>query len=280
MKPLILSVLLIFLQAGLPVPRQESQNTNQKTKGENPSTNLNKKPPIPPAVVNPNGPAVAEKEISGTANASKQSELPVRITGVERKVDVKKDWSDYAYIASTFIVALTTLFLGLTAKRQAKSIMNSERAWMVTVGPRMVPVEEKLEIIYFCAIKNVGRTPSRISEIRLGFSKTTNLKELPSSPSYTQITPFNRIVVAPNDCIPVSIGLPFTEEDRRSVEDGKLFLYGVGSVKYLDIFGSKDKHLKETRFCHCSMVIKGKHPFEGLPVRPCIEAPSQYHMAS
>ena len=106
------------------------------------------------------------------------------------------------------------------------------------------------EITYGCLIKNMGKTPARITEISLAIRKVASVPEMDAEPSFeeSETTQFNRIVVTPKDSIPGSIKLrpAPTNVEHAKLEIRALVVYGYGFVKYLDAFNEE----RETRFCH------------------------------
>jgi hypothetical protein len=168
----------------------------------------------------------------------------------------------------------------------AQAIMNSERAWMAGLNTpqKFTSAPEVNEnIVYFCKITNAGRTASRILEVRVAFRKIATLDQIPPEPTYQkgEIFPFNKIVVVPNDYIPMSTALfpPLFDNEYSAIRDRKLFTYGYGYVRYLDIFSKNDEDFRETRFCHYYFIsTPGDVPTEGFTA--CIQAPAKYHEAT
>ena len=84
------------------------------------------------------------------------------------------------------------------------------------------------------------------------------------------------MVVVPKDYFSMSAPLPVTLEEYRHIKDGKLFVYGYGFVKYLEVFSEE---IRETRFCHCYEIADPSRLItEGF--RPCVESPDSYHKAT
>ncbi|HTR46382.1 MAG TPA: hypothetical protein VMM16_03210 [Verrucomicrobiae bacterium] len=174
------------------------------------------------------------------------------------------------------------------ARDNAQAVINSERAWMVGLKVDTKfdkPPKQNENAVYFCKITNAGKTPSRILEVGMTFRRTENLHLVPPDPMTTyqkgEIFPFNKIVVPPNDHIPMYAALfpPLGEGEYSSFRNGKLLLYGYGYVKYLDVFSKDDRDFRETRFCHYYSIPTPNEPLaEGF--RPCIEAPTEYHKAT
>ena len=191
-------------------------------------------------------------------------------------------WLDWLNGTFTAVIALFAVVTGIAVICQVITARRTERAWMVTFRPQMLFDGRTTNAIYKCDITNVGRTPSRIVETGIGLGKAVDLSKLPMVPPYSHRIQFNRIVVAPNDSYPIGIALspPLSDEDWQAIRDGKLFLYACGFVRYLDVFGTRKRHIKETRFCHCSDIRLSLNYANEIPVRPCMEAPSQYHKAT
>jgi len=165
---------------------------------------------------------------------------------------------------------------------QPEIARRTERAWMVSFTPRMPFNEGTFDVDYECEATNVGRTPSRIVEVGIGFAKTARLSNIPQTPIFTEKKQFNKIVLAPNDCFPVSARLSpkLAQEEWQAVREGKLFLYAYGFITYLDVFGKSKRHIRETRFCHRSGPSEPNWPVRELYPCPFIEAPPEYHRAT
>ena len=135
------------------------------------------------------------------------------------------------------------------AKLSAEGLINSERAWMAGFSERkqQFATASSENIGYICYVKNTGKTPSRILEIGIAFRKTDSLGNIPQEPAYREEekTSFNTIVVPPDDSIPISANLspPFTGDDYVSFRDRRLFIYGYGFVRYLDVFDKQRESL-------------------------------------
>jgi hypothetical protein len=163
------------------------------------------------------------------------------------------------------------------AKENSEFLVGSERGWMVTRLPSMN--SDRGKIVYSCFIQNTGKTPCRIVKMGIRISKTDSFAKIPLIPDYGEAKHFNQILVAPIDSIHTEKAeLLLVDNEFQDVFSGKLFLYGYGFVRYLDIFARDERDIRETRFCHCS---QAPEPGEsGLIVRPCIEAPPEYHRAT
>jgi len=304
MRHLILVMWLAVAQTSAPLPRQTANAPAQKADKVKNNTAGNQEPitqVTPPSVELTQKPERNEK--SRDNEASPNAEQTVRIRELP-PVSVRRDWADwFLWGASALLALVGILGIGLAywtltiLKRQtevaedaaeaallnAQAFINSERAWMAgfrTDQKFDVRPPEGQNIAYSCILKNVGQTPSRILEVGLGFSKITSFSQIAPEPVYAERQQFNRMLVVPNDSFTVSVGLipQLISGEYESIRKEKLFVYGYGFVKYLDMFSRDDKNIRETRFCHCYQVAKTGEPFEGF--RPCIEAPDSYHKAT
>ncbi|MGD0099035.1 MAG: hypothetical protein ABSC60_01665 [Acidobacteriota bacterium] len=164
------------------------------------------------------------------------------------------------------------------AKENTEFLINSERGWMVASNPS---IGNRGNLIYSCRVKNIGKTPCKIVEMGAQFRKIDSIKQIPPIPEYGDTMLFNQIVVAPNDSIPTmdaELLPPLLAGEFNAINSGKLFIYRYGFVKYLDIFDKDGNNIREARFCHCLEAFEESD--SGFVIRPCIEAPAEYHRAT
>lgn len=172
------------------------------------------------------------------------------------------------------------------AKKSADAVINGERAWMVGTEPSYV-VETNTgkiqNIFYGCSIKNVGKTPSRIQEVGLTLRKIDSLEKIVPDPTPTyrkeEIRQFSGIMVVPGESLairPVKLSEELSWAENAAIDDHKLFVYGYGFVKYLDVFD----YPRESRFCHYYFVPGPEVPKDERGFGPCIKAPPEYHKAT
>jgi hypothetical protein len=268
MEKLILAVILAVIQATPPPSAsqhvKETSKTQQIQEPEAPKTN-----PAPNPLSTKNVLYSRPSEVSRQGQGNNPAYDP-------------HTWLDRLNGFSTLVIAIFAVLTCIAVAYQVKTARRTDRAWMVTFEPEILFDGATSNVFYRCKITNIGRTPSRIVETGIGFGTATDLSQLPSPPAYTERIQYNRIVVAPDDSISMRIELcpPLSREDAQSIQAGKLFLYAYGFVRYLDVFGSRKRHTKETRFCHCSDTRLSLRYANEYPSRPCIEAPSEYHWAT
>jgi hypothetical protein len=268
MGKVILAIVMI-MQVARPIPStnqhgKETPDAQQTQKQESAKSN-----PAPNAIISKGIIDGLPTEVNRQNQENKPTDDPHK-------------WLDRLNGLFTAIIALFAVVTGIAVIGQFITARRTERAWMVTFEPQMLFDGRTTNAIYRCKITNVGRTPSRILETGIGLGRTTDLSQLPTAPPYSERIQFNRIVVAPNDFLPIGIVLspPLSNEDWQAIRGGKLFLYACGFVRYFDVFGSRKRHIKETRFCHCSDIRLSLSYANEIPVRPCKEAPAEYHKAT
>ncbi len=185
--------------------------------------------------------------------------------------------------APTWIIAGFTCLTFIVFCYQIKIIHDTERAWVlvtdfrkpvhlewITVTPAIFPREE-----FEWTIKNTGRTPARIIDIRLRFHCVSNINQLPPYPDYGDgkcmnlaSIPTDGTMIAQNDEWSIAVffegpnGEPSapTQEQMDSIRKRESFLVSCGSVTYKDVFDRKH----ETRFCYIYRTEMPKHPHTAI----------------
>jgi hypothetical protein len=186
---------------------------------------------------------------------------------------------------STAIIAVFTALTFFVFLYQIKISHDAERAWLVIedytkpehlewreVRPDIYPKE-----VFSWKIKNTGRTPGRILDIRLRFHCIQDLKQLPAKANYGNgkctmlITiPTDGAIIPQNETAEISTyfegpdGEPSapTQQQMNAVRAGNAFLVSCGSIRYKDAF--QRRH--ETRFCyvyHLNMPTQANGYIEG-----------------
>lgn len=182
-------------------------------------------------------------------------------------------WFARRSLKAAEVVANSGNISAKAALLSAQAVIKAERAWMVGWPDHSTEVDRG--ITYKCLIKNVGKTPARITEVSLAIRKVASVPKMNPEPTFekNEKTPFNMIVVAPEDFIPGSISLDpeLTGVEHDKLEIRALIVYAYGLVKYLDAFNGE----RETRFCHCYAITGTTKGF-----RPFLEAPRAYHEAT
>lgn len=304
------AMVLMIVQASPPVPGQASNTRTDSGHQIQKQGGNQQKPAITPSLIDSGGRKVSQD--TGDQQGERENNKPI-VFAKPITVSIVTTWWERLYVIFTGLLVIAAgagaYFANLTlqtmqsqlrrmeeqtagiaksaeaAKASADGLKLSERAWMVAWEPEMVipSGEQPREEVWFynCSFKNTGRTPARIVEICIELGKTDSLNRIPQSPAYSteKTRQYNTVLVAPND----SLRLPGAELflaviEAERVWNEKLFLYGYGFVKYLDVFSKNEKDVRETRFCHCLQVVDARKT-EGW-ARPCLEAPKEYHSAT
>ncbi len=200
---------------------------------------------------------------------------------------------------STAVIALFTALTFCVFLYQVKVTHDSERAWIVIDSHRKPEHLEWMSVrtdinpheVFSWTIKNTGRTPARILDIRLRFHYVDNLNHLPFRPDYgngkcTMLSkiPTDGTIIPQGDTAEIATyfegtngepGAP-TQEQMDAVRSQKAFLVACGSVRYKDTF--QRKH--ETRFCSIYNVRMPQHPH--VPIEGWFSSggPERYNKAT
>ena len=268
----ILAILIIHavvLLGNTPTPGSPSQNSKKDAQANQAPASQ------PPTAQDQIGSGHNGKPDQPEAAADNPPEPHVTINAVPR-IDVKRDWLDYA----TLIVGILLIVVGAAtgaiigyqavqtkvaaqaARLNARALMNAERAWMSVAPVQLNPAfgagdanNPQYRLAVGMNISNTGRTPARILRSTLLYAWTDNSWPLPFTPVYLpeEITIHSGLLLMPNSQPIAHIAFlkPFdvlTVEQVEAVKDRKAFVYAYGFVEYRDVFDEKVVH--ETRFCY------------------------------
>jgi hypothetical protein len=145
------------------------------------------------------------------------------------------------------------------ARRSADALVNIERAWIFEEirFPNELPLLRHGEAIVTMVVfelRNRGRTPARIRDIRLRFHTVTSADPLPDMPRYTEtalreLGVYGRMMATDDEPMRVRKlleGRPaFTFEEMDDIRTGKTKLYAYGRVDY-ESLGMR----RFTQFCY------------------------------
>jgi hypothetical protein len=169
-----------------------------------------------------------------------------------------------------------------STEKQVQSLRNIERAWVVGV----VDNDSKLFRLYdplyrvpevWMGIKNAGHTPGKLITVSARFEKVGDLKSLPPEPYFgiDCIKPFGDDLVIPGEPVlwlsgKIDGGQPLTDEEKKDVAEGKLFLLCWGEIQYTNVV-TGEQHM--TRLCF--QYTYGVHPIKSA-FQVCFDAPASY----
>jgi hypothetical protein len=262
MKPCLIALSFLLLQAAPPVPRQAIEVSSDNGHRDNPNN------------ASPNGAGIehappaklptASKAKRNTHEPTGDNERPAIVNAFPVVSPVKDKW-DFAYIIATIGIALITLILACiagvqarAAKTSAQAIINSERAWVTITSvnwhPEVFFINPNTGAcpalnIFNASLKNVGKTPAKIVKISMKYVTLdeNGLKGLAKIPEYAEPGVFGDFLLVAQDFITKSEPLKpeaiLTQDKAIAVQASKLFLYAYGYVFYKDISGE----MRETR---------------------------------
>lgn len=227
-------------QQSAPVPGKAAKSQHTETNGNKTASTPNKPPPVPISDENPVASDNSQK--LGQTKIDKTEQKNISDT-VFHKVNLQKDPWDYVYIGATLLLALLTLGIAWTALIQARAVQNAQRAWMVAkmedLPPEYVP-DQTLRMA--CHIKNMGKTPARLTEKGERRDLGGTLPETPRA--YDNIVRWEKgVILPPNSEIVVILYLSAGE--TLQVYKGEQALWVHGFIEYKDVFGKRHR----TRYC-------------------------------
>lgn len=172
----------------------------------------------------------------------------------------------------------------------AQAAIKSERAWVLEQikFPDKLPVQQASGSVIFCEVayrvKNYGRTPARITNVRLRFHAVRELQELEEEPTFNTNLKFRElgeygVVVPPGEEFGLAArfeGPWYDEETIRQVYLGNERICAYGRIEYQNILDNDNKdHF--TQFCYLYYVPQG---FDMNPEGFKRGGPPKYNQAS
>jgi hypothetical protein len=133
------------------------------------------------------------------------------------------------------------------AKDSFKSVIDSERAWVVADAPFVPPnVATGPPVKIECVIRNRGNTMARVVEKGENYRIQAPLNDLPETPDYGEKFEWsNGQVLAPASESVLRRELQVTNAEMwQKVREGSMVLFVFGYVKYWDVFDREH----ETRY--------------------------------
>jgi hypothetical protein len=95
--------------------------------------------------------------------------------------------------------------------------------------------------LFQASVKNCGKTPAQVLGASLRFTTMDNLEDLPTNPAYGTITPYEGLLLVPQDSFgiqePLAPNPTLNEVDGQAVMNGTKHVYAFGIVKYKDVYG-------------------------------------------
>jgi hypothetical protein len=175
------------------------------------------------------------------------------------------DWVNAVNAYSTLTIAVFTVFLFLGVLVQLRTGRDNERAWLTVLpgiwSPELYPKikpearpdgDYRPAIHLFPAImRNIGRTPARLTETGFRYVLLTSLADLPIKPTYKNISRENGHLLFSDEEQWAHIRLTdgsdeglLSEEQVMGIRNGSIFLYAYGFVAYRDAYDRRHR----TRF--------------------------------
>jgi hypothetical protein len=214
MKRLLICALwLAFAVTSPSVPGQTSKHpADAKSNIQARAEQKNDPASVPPVT---NSPKPDADKDGAKQPASNDKPRAIRVTELPY-LPLGKDWMDrVAWVAGLILVI--TAGIGVYLARQTLkviqgqlgAIVNAERAWVVAT-----PVERTPPLIYISNtgdqpppqakmafavyIKNLGKTPARISKSALVYERVGSLAQLPAEPKYKNVTVHKGWIMVPD----------------------------------------------------------------------------------
>lgn len=181
---------------------------------------------------------------------------------------------------ATLLYAVVTGYLWKATKQSAdaakvssETLINIERAWVqVDVGKilEFIPDPNKVEILWIWpTVRNVGRTPARITRLSARQHQVPSADGLPLVPQYQNDKAVDFILPPKMPVQTMMVGV--AAADFIKIKRGDSFLYLYGFVDYLDAGNTT----RQTRFCFRYNVPHGFDPLaEGF--YPATTVPEAY----
>jgi hypothetical protein len=295
MNSLIMTVLLVVMQASMPVPRQAPDNQAHTNHNSQKKSADNQRPSAPLPVPLPVDSKIEKDTGKSQGNTNTQNTVVIR---EPVSVMVAESWWSVVYVIATVALVLVgaigiwfarrtlraveeqsrAAVIGATAANlNAQAVINSERAWILidrgeladriqepylVDSTKFAMVERMSHCIFF--LKNFGKTPGRMTMLACELQIGNGRDRPPSTQVYETTGDFPPLMLAPGEPRAIEarglVGFNDINISRLNNNRNPAFLWLCGVIKYEDVFnGVASGH--KTNFCFLWETFMSGKPF-------------------